>query len=91
MATDVSNTTLAILLVLTILVSVGGTWTVLDTARQPRQPVIVYRNNQSGMGLIELRIVGEQPANTSTTPTSSVATSINTPVAINKPSIPPKK
>ena len=38
MADDVSNTTIAVLLILTILVSVIGTWTVLDTAKEKVNP-----------------------------------------------------
>ncbi len=37
MTRDVSNTAIVILLVLTILIALTGTWTVLETAKQARQ------------------------------------------------------
>lgn len=65
MADDVSNTTLAILLVLTIIISVGGTWTVFDAAKQQRSitAFAVSNNTHFGPGRIELIVVGEEQPN----------------------------
>ena len=70
MTNDISNTTIAILLVLTILVSVIGTWTVLDAAKNtgqaaPRQRLIT--DAPAGGGQVPLEIVGDTVLSTNST------------------------
>lgn len=58
---DLSNTTVAILLVLVILVSVVGTWTVLDSAKSTSgYPEVVLQAEQA-----EIRLMGSSVLDTS--------------------------
>ena len=57
MTSDISNTTIAILLVLTILVSIVGTWTVLDAAKQVKPaPTASISPHSTAAGYVQLKV-----------------------------------
>ena len=60
MTSEVSNTTIAILLVLTILVSAVGTWTVLDAAKQVGPAPMQVIQAPLSEGKIQLEVAGVQ-------------------------------
>jgi|GEM_PF-4228665 len=75
MSHDISNTAVVILLVLTILVALAGTWTVLETAGQARQLQSPKISSSSGQ-VTEMAQQERRPAPGDTSPEGKIELTI---------------
>jgi hypothetical protein len=71
MAEDISRRTLAVLVVLVILVTLFGTWAVLNSA-----PDTVIRSQDQAKGVVMLQIAGDAPTHEPVSATGNVVLNI---------------